>query len=265
MENGNTGTDTATKKPETAQDYLGYDVASLEQVAVEKPKESADLQSELGRLLKATKVTEDGKFEYPADTPPWAKVAIANEKKFRDTQSAFTKTAQERKVIEAERDTLRAKLAELSAFTPEQKLELDELKASDPEAYFEKRTEYEREAKNQFNSELQDVRKKTEAELEIERRERYVKDFNAKREVPITQDVIENEVPAKFFKQLEANEVSFEEFLNNVADYLDTPKTLGKKEDVTNVTDLSTATGGTTPSKENRYDSIVDDYANVKF
>ena len=83
--------------------------------------------------------------------------------------------------------------------------------------------------------------------------------------MPITQELIDNEVPAKFFKQLQANEVTFDEFMSNVANYIDTPKVAGKKEDVTNVTNLSDVAGGTTPSAENKYDNLAEDYAKLVF
>jgi len=269
MENGNTATDTATlsvstpsEQPQTAQDYFGYEAPTLDE---SKPKEVIDYQSEVNRLLKETKVTEDGKFEYPADTPAWAKVAIANEKKFRDTQGSFTKVAQDKKLLEAENEALKSKLAQMTALTKEQSDELETLKLTDPEAYFDKRTEYEAQASTQFDTELTEVKTKTAADLEIERRERFVEDFNKDRKIPITQELIDNEVPAKFFKQLEANEVTFEEFMTNVANYVDTPKVAGKKEDVANVTNLSEVAGGSEPSKENRYENLAEDYANLVF
>jgi len=270
MDNGNTATDTSnqnggevTPQPETAQDYFGYEPTEItsEQVA----PANVDYQSEVNRLLKETKVTEEGKFEFPADTPPWAKVAIANEKKFRDTQVGYTKSTQDNKLLIAEIDVLKGKLAGHSALTTEQTEELDHLKLTDPDAYFDKRTEYEAQAHTQFDTELTDVKNKTANEIELERREQYIKDFNVSRDVPITQELIDNEVPAKFFKQLEANEVTFDQFVLNVAQYVDTPKVVGKGSEVTNVTNLSDVAGGDSPSKEKQYDNLAEDYANIVF
>jgi len=270
MENGNTATDTnnqpdgqAPSTPETAQDYFGYEPTepSSEQTTPDK----IDYQSEVNRLLKETKVTEEGKFEFPADTPPWAKVAIANEKKFRDTQGSYTKSTQDYKLLQAENEILKGKLAGHTALTVEQNDELETLKLTDPETYFDKRTEYEAQAHTQYDTELTDVRNKTAKEIELERREQYIKDFNVSREVPITQELVDNEVPAKFFKQLDANEVTFEQFVTNVANYVDTPKVVGKGEDVTNVTNLSNVAGGDTPSKEKQYDNLAEDYAKIVF
>jgi hypothetical protein len=264
MNTGTTAEQVDTKTtPETAQDYFGYEPIELKKE--EAPAEVVDYQAEVNRLLKETKVTEDGKFEYPADIPAWAKVAIANEKKFRDTQSTFTKTAQEKKLLEAELQALKSKLAEVTALTQEQQAELETLKHSDPEAYFEKRNQYEAEASKRFDEELNEVKTKTAEELEIERREAYLASFNEGRERPITQDLIENEVPAKFYRQLEAGEVTFEEFLDNVASYVDAPKVIGKKEEVANVTDLSKVAGGTEPSEANKYDNLAEEYANLVF
>ena len=270
MENGNTATDTINQSggdtpptPETAQDYFGYEPTEI-------PSEQAtpanvDYQSEVNRLLKETKVTDDGKFEFPADTPPWAKVAIANEKKFRDTQGSYTKSTQDNKLLQAELDVLKGKLAGKTALTTEQTSELDILKLTDPEAYFDKRTEYEAAAHTQYDTELTDVRTKTANEIELDRREQFVTDFNVGRKIPITQELIDNEVPAKFFKQLQANEVTFDVFMSNVAKYVDTPKVVGKGEEVTNVTNLSDVAGGEIPSAEQQYDNLAEDYAKIVF
>ena len=263
MENGNTATDT-TPAPETAQDYFGYEPTAIE-ATDDAPKEKIDYQLEVNRLLKETKVTEDGKFEYPEGISDWARVAIANEKKFRDLQVPLTRTAQDNKLLESENEVLKDKLAKLTALTDEQSNELEQLKVTDPEAYFDKRTEYEAKAASQFDEELADVRTKTKGELELERREQYIADFNTGRKVPITQELIDNEVPAKFVKQLQANEITFEEFVTGVASFVDTPKAYGKKEEVTNVTDLGNVAGGDTPSKEKQYDNIAESYANIVF
>lgn len=273
MNNGNTAENTDTsshsetppsESPQTAQDYFGYEPTDISADS-SKPDEVVDYQAEVNRLLKETKVTDDGKFEYPADTPAWAKIAIANEKKYRDVQRVASKSDQDRKLLEAENTTLKGKLANHTALTVEQSDELETLKLTDPEAYFDKRTEYEAQAHTQYDTELTEVRTKTANEIELGRREDFVTTFNLKRSVPITQELIDNEVPAKFYKQLEANEVTFEEFMDNVANYVDTPKVLGKKEEVTQVTNLSEVAGGSTPSAERQYDNLAEDYANIIF
>ncbi len=262
MENGNTAPDTATEQ--NANDYFGYAPIAEDTTQVD-PANTEDYQAKVNELLKATKVTKEGKFEFPDGTDEWAKKAVMNEKKFRDTQSGFTQATQSNKLLEAEVKVLKDKLAGKTALTQEQTEELDELKVMDVDAYFAKRTEYEASAQTQFDVELADVRTKTESELEIERREQFVTDFNVGRDKPITQELIDNEVPAKFFKQLQANEVTFDEFMSNVAKYVDTPKVAGEKATDENVTNLSNVAGGTTPSAEKRYNSLEEDYADLTF
>ncbi len=261
MANGNTATDTTTT-PETAQDYFGYEpTASAEQSTPDK----VDYQSEVNRLLKEIKVGEDGKFDFPAGTPAWAKVAISNEKKFRDTQGGYTQAKQDNKVLQAEIDVLRGRLAGHSVLSDEQANELETLSISNPDEYFAKRTQYENEATSNLNTELDEAKNKTTEEVEIQRRESYVEQFNTGRKIAITQELIANEVPAKFLNQLKANEVTFEEFLVNVAEFVDTPKVQGKKDDTTQVTNLSDVAGGTQPSAEKRYDNLAEDYAKIVF
>lgn len=270
MENGNTATDTnntpdepASSTPETAQDYFGYKPTAPD--ADLTTPANIDYQSEVNRLLKDTKVTADGKFEFPTETPAWAKVAIMNEKKFRDTQGSFTKSTQENKLLLAENEVLKGKLAGHTALTQEQNDELEMLKLTDVDTYFTKRTEYEAMSHNQYDTEIADVRNKTAGEIEVDRRNKFVEDFNVGRKIPINQELIDNEVPAKFFKQLEANEVTFEVFMDNVAKYVDTPKVMGNGDKEVNLTNLTDVTGGDTPSAEKRYDNLAENYANIIF
>jgi len=254
QEDGNTATDT------TAKDYFGYE-APREQPAEDKPQEVKDYQAEVNQLLTETKVTEDGKFVYPENVDPWAKVAIANEKKFRDTQSGFTKVTQELKVAQAELDVLRGKLS--SGLTQEQVTELNDI--DDKEEYFAKRAEYEAQANDTFSEELEEVRTKTATEIERERREVALTEFNKGRKIPITNELVDNEVPPKFYKQLEAGKITFEQFLADVAKFVDTPKKMANTETEKNVTNLSDVAGGDTPSGEKRYDNIEETYASLVF
>lgn len=259
MKNGNTATDT-----KTAQDYFGIPATEASAPAISDKTEKTDYQSEVNRLLKETKVV-DGKFEFADDVNPWAKVAISNEKKFRDTQSGYTTATQDNKLLEAEVKVLKAKLAGNTGLSDEQNLELDNLKVTDPDAYFTKRTQFEAESAKQFDTELSDVRHKTSADLEMERRTGYLETFNSGREVKITNELLSSDVPPKFYTQLESGKVTFEQFLDNVAGYLDAPKVAGKKADEVSVTNLSDVSGGDTPSGERRFDSLEEAYSSTVF
>jgi len=262
MENGNTDADTTT--PDTANDYFGYEATATQPTEGETgADDKIDYQAEVNRLLKETKVTDDGKFEFPANTPPWAKVAISNEKKFRDTQSGFTKATQDLKVASAEIDVLKGKLS--SGLTAEQTQELNELKVTDVDAYFNKRTQYEAEAHTAFNVELEEVSTKTRGEIEKDRRTQYLVDFNLGRKTPITNELISSEVPSKYYAQLEKGEVTFEKFLSNVASFIDTPKVLANTDIETVVTNLSDVAGGDTPSAEKRFVNLELEYSKTVF
>jgi len=119
MENGNTATD--TKKPtETAEDYFGYKAKDMAGDTAVAPSTGKDFEAEVNKLIKETKVTDEGKFEFPDGIEPWAKVAIANEKKFRDTQGKFTSGQQELKALKAENEALLQRLSGQVQITSEQ-------------------------------------------------------------------------------------------------------------------------------------------------
>lgn len=275
MENGNTATDTAEKEQPTAANYFGYTEAEIAQEQADSakraPSAQSDFQTQVNLLLKETKVDKDGKFVFPENTPDWAKVAVANEKKFRDTQAGYTQSQQSNKALEAENKELRDLVAQGSQvpLSAEQNAELDELKSTDVEAYFTKRSQYEAEAKTtaqkNLDANIKKVTDSTNATTELERRTSVLEQFNTGREKPITQDVIDNEVPAKYYNELVAGEVTFEDFLTNVAGFVDAPKTANAEKELETVTDLSAVVGGDTPSEDGRYEDLAGDYARLVF
>ena len=102
MANGTTDKDTESK--DNAAGYFGYKEAEVKAPKEGEETNQRDFQAQVNNLLKETKVTDDGKFEFPEGTADWAKVAVANEKKFRDTQSGYTKSQQDNKALQAEND-----------------------------------------------------------------------------------------------------------------------------------------------------------------
>jgi len=136
---------------------------------------------------------------------------------------------------------------------------------SDPDAYFAKRTEYEAQASSSFNEFTEETRATSTREAELARREQLIASFNEGRQIPITNDVVQNDVPPKFLAELEAGTVTFDQFLVNVASFVDAPKTANARV-VTNVANLSDVAGGTSPSKDGNFEQdLAQNYANLVF
>lgn len=264
MENGNTATaDT------TAADYFGYTPTEIKRVDSNADTTTDDphaFQTELNRLVKETTVGENGKFNYPKDTDPWAKVAIGNEKKFRDSQSNVAKTNQENLALKSENEALLARLGTQVSITPEQTEELNDLRHTDVDAYYAKRQEFEGQAQQGHTDFTTETRQQSAYEVESVRRDAVLADFNANREIKITDELVQTEIPPRVYKQLESGEVTFEQFLVNVATFVDTPKTVHAEAPIKNVADLGTVAGGSKPSKDGNHDKdLAEQYAKLVF
>ena len=158
-----------------------------------------------GKQVFAEGVTDDVKF---------AANAVRRQK---DTQAAYTKNQQELKALTSENEQLASSWAQdvTKTLTVEQQSDLEELKHSNPEAWREKVNAYEQENATTVQTKHSEIKKKVNEESELDRRTRVLEEFNTNNPtIALTDDVIENDVPPRFSKQLEAGEITFEEFIN---------------------------------------------------
>jgi len=228
------------------------------QAKPEKPQ-AEDKTSEVDEKDLETKINEiveqlkDGKE--PEDVDPALLLAAKAEKRRRDTQAAYTKAQQEKIALQKEKEALENLIAqELEKsldLSPEQKEELEELKLVDPEEWRRKLNELEAEQKTLKKQKIEELKKeaseKAQEEYELERRMQVFEEFQKTHpDVEITDEVIENEVPPKYVKELEQGKVSFEEFLQKVYDFLTAGKVVEQPKAPAKP-DLSKTPGGATP------------------
>ena len=193
--------------------------------------------------------------------------AIAKaEKRYRDTQAAYTKGQQALKAARAEADALKELItAQMSVnLTTEQRDELDDLKYSDPDAWRVKVNEYEQIARQETESRLAEVTTKAGetagAEFELSRRQQVLEEFNESSEVKITDEIIANEVPPRITNKLANGEISFEDFLTEVHEYVTTGKVF-KDEKTLGQPNLGKVSGGKSPSTDKAEESLTSSYA----
>lgn len=197
---------------------------------------------------------EDGKWILPesVDKNNEALVFAVNaEKRRRDTQAAYTRTAQEKARLEAENKHLAEGWQKdfSSSLTTEQQAELEELKVTDPEAWRLKLNELEETRRNKFNETRKTIQQKAVGESEVEYRQRALQEFSeAHPDLKLTDDVIQNDIPPRITKQLEAGEITFGDFLAKVAEYMTKGRVVKPTEEKPNGgIDLGTAPGGSLP------------------
>jgi hypothetical protein len=198
-------------------------------------------------------------------TPNGSEQHVDYEKRYKDLQSVFTKTTQELKVTKAKVEAL-AKLTQPKVELDEATAaELEELKFSDPEAWRAKVNSLEAEANKKHLESLSEVEKQAALQAELERRAQVLEDFNQRHpELQINDDVINSDIPPRFTKKLESGAISFEDFLNEVAEYLKTPKVIGSKDKTLEQPNLGKIGGDNTPTKGAIERDLIADYKNNK-
>ena len=188
------------------------------------------------------------------------------EKRYKDTQSAFTKSQQELKAVKAKAEVLEKLTTPQIQLTPEVQKELDDLKYSDPDAWRVRMNTLENEARLTHQTLLSEAEKQATLQAELERRAQLLEEYNRSHpNYPITDEVIKFDVPNRILKKLENGEVTFDAFLEEVHSYIYSPKKIGSANETLNQPNLGNLGGGTTPSKGAVDKSIVDNYKNIAY
>jgi len=250
--------------------------AATEQTQPEtKQVDPAEVEAKINEALKVLSEVEDKEEQKKAleQFDPTIVYAARAEKRRRDTQAAYTKAQQEKLALQKEKEALENLIAqELEKsldLSPEQQEELEELKLIDPDEWRRKLNELEKEQKTMKKSkikELQDqARQEALQEAEVLRRQQILEEWQAKHpDVEITDEVIANEVPPKYIKDLEEGKISFEDFLDKVYNFLTANKVI-PQEKAPNKPDLSKVSGGATPSENAKAEDIVAQYMQTTF
>lgn len=196
----------------------------------------------------------------------WEEKAAQADKRYRDTQSAYTKGQQALKAQEAENAELRKQLEANTKvnISAEDQVELDALMYEDPKAWREKMNSLEKSNLGESRANLDELtgkaREAAERQFELDRRQQVLKEFNDSAKVPITEELLAAEVPPRITNKLAEGKISFEEFLQEVATYVGTGKVVGNPATIEQP-NMSNLGGGTTPSDMKPEKSVSANYA----
>jgi hypothetical protein len=197
------------------------------------------------------------------------KLEIA-EKRRRDTQAGYTKGQQTIKAQEAEIVALKKQLEQAAkvVIPKEEQDRLDDLMYEDPVAWRQELNKVESKVLSESRARLEELtgeaRKAAEREFELDRRRQVLEEFNASAPIAITDEIIANDVPPRITKKLAEGTIAFEDYLNEVSEYLGKGKVV-KNEEVLNQPNLSTLAGGTKPSNYKADESLSASYAKTIF
>lgn len=213
---------------------------------------------------------DDGKLALPDGVEASEEVLYAAtlEKRRRDTYSSYSKSQNRVKTLEAENTALADSWEQdyLDSVPLAKQAELAELKTSDPDAYIEEVNKLKGEAQTKFKEKRGEVVSKAHKETELERRTRLLEEHNtANPDLQLTDEIIENDVPPRYTKQLEANEITFDEFLANVTAYLGKGKVIDKGDEPNDTPNLGKQGGGSTPEDRAVEADIHESYKKTVF
>lgn len=227
----------------------------------------SEFKERVNELVSKMEQGEDGKWKLPEDiakdVDEPTMFAITAERRYRDTQGAFTKSRQELKKQEAIAAGLQEKLLQSNVeLTKEQKFELNELKKTNPEAWRAKLNEIEETNKNKLETELNDIRKASANKGELEVRKEQMAAWSESTGIALTDEIVANDLPPRFVKELEAGKITFEEFLDKAGNFLKTEKVIAGSTDNTddNELNLGNVAGGQEPSKRAQEGDFVETY-----
>lgn len=175
------------------------------------------------------------------------KAAFENaEKRRKDTQAAFTKAQQTALAAKAELSVLKDMVK--PGVSDEELKALDELMYADPKAWRLKVNSLELAKNAELQQKVTASIEQNTQQSELERRTQALAEFNvANPEIVLTDEVIQFDVPRRITSKLEKGEVSFEDFLAEVKEYLIKPKKVNTTgvEPQPNLGDIG---GGSTPN-----------------
>ncbi len=197
---------------------------------------------------------------------PSSQPQIDYEKRYKDTQAAFTKSQQTLKSYEAKINVLEQLTQPQVELDEATKAELEDLKFSNPDAWRAKLNSLEADARAKHNEQLSKVQAEASQQVELGRRAQVLEEYNRSHpDFQITDDVISYDVPPRITKKLESGEITFEDFLGEVSSYLQAPKKVGTPNKTLGQPDLSEVGGGTEPSDSAVTKSIAENYANIVY
>ncbi len=190
---------------------------------------------QVNNIVSQATVDDNGNFQLPDGVEASDEVLYAAkiEKKFRDTQSSYTKAQQERKRLEAENEKLAMSWQQdaVKNLSATEQARLEELKSTDPEAWRDELNNLEAKKQEEFGNRRQEISKEAHEMTALEMREAELEAFNkANPDFAITDEVIENDIPPRITNQLKNGEITFSEFLEKSKKYIETPKKIASEQ-----------------------------------
>lgn len=185
------------------------------------------------------------------------------EKRYKDTQAAYTRSQQEGKAKDAVIAKLQEQIAKTPVFTQQQQDELSELRDTDVDAYAMRLQEFTQEHQKRVAKEIEQftsqAAESVQEEVKAQSLKQAVEMFNQSHpDKVISEDNLANDVPPRLTKQLEEGSVSYEEFVDKASKFINHEYATANPETM-NQPNLNDQPGSNTPSSEEDDDVSYED------
>ena len=219
----------------------------------------------------ANKLTKDDKgiWQLPenCESSPEVQFAAALEKRRRDTESALGTSRHHLKTEQGIRQKLEQRVTDkvqINLSTDQAEI-LETLRTDDPEEWRKQMNELESEARTQLTSDLSADADSVSQTTEQDRRDAVLKAFNEEHpDAPLTDDMLEGDIPPRIVQKLAKGEITFEAFLQESHDFVTAGTVIGSETPAKNP-GLGKAGGGSEPSEEAQEKKEVSDYSTTVF
>jgi len=200
-----------------------------------QPTESTNQGDKVSDALKVYSVDEKGKVVIPQGTPSYVETALKLEQQRRDSNSNYGKERARGDKLEVEMEALKVQMAGLvgsPTLTADQTAELEELKFTDPDAWFQKKTEMDKLNSSLASTRVADAVTQASKDADVaytakvtKGRDESVGEMLTKHnalnpETPITMDMLNLDIPPVLVNRYHKGELDSLEFLGKVSKFL---------------------------------------------
>lgn len=207
-------------------------------------QETKPLTEQINTILATA--DDKGIIPFAEDVDPVFKQLVLTEKRSRAHQAKAIKALQEATSLKAANQVLTKTIESSAQLTAEQIEELEDLKLDDPDEWFTKKTQYEREAQANAQGKIEELTTAASTQalesLTVAERTEALEEFQKKTGLVLTDDVMDNDIPPRLKNKI--NDMPFEDYLNAVATYLGKGKTVKQTDKSLDQVDLETLNGG---------------------
>ena len=151
-------------------------------------------------------------------------LAVTSEIRRRNTESSFTRANQEKIELQAELEVYKKLVPTSLNITEEEQDALDELKYSDPDAWFDRVSDIKAKAREGFQTKTQEAvdlaRQDAIRNDTVASRERLLAEFNSNTATPLTDEQLQYDIPPRLTKQVETGELTFGEMIQKAHDFI---------------------------------------------